>query len=385
MRQFIATAMLGIGLGFGLAPGLQAQTLKIGITLSTTGPAAALGIPERNAVAVMPTSLGGLKIDYIVLDDGGDPTRSVANARKLITEDKVDVLVGSSVTPASLPLVDVAGESKTPLVATVPTARMTAPMDDKRKWVFKVVQPDALMAEAVTRHMVHGKVKTLGFIGFNDAYGENWHSELEKIAPTGGIKIVAKESFARADTAVMGQVLKLLAANPDAVLIAASGTGAALPQKSLRERGYKGQIYQTHAIATRDFIKIGGADVEGTIFPTGPLLVAGQLPDSNPIKAKAVDFIKRYEDSAKIPFATFAGYLHDAVMVILDATPRAAKKAAPGSPAFRAALRDEIENVTELVGVHGVITMSPEDHAGSLDERARVLVRIEKGDWRLVK
>ena len=362
---------------------VQAQ-IRVGVTISTTGPAASLGVPQRNSIALMPTEIGGQKVEYIVLDDAADSTKAVANARKLIDENNVDVLVGSSTTPASLAMIDVAAEKKVAMVSLAASARLIQPMDAQRRWVFKTPQNDSLMADAIAGHMASAGVKTVGFIGFNDAYGDGWLAEATRAFAANNIQLVATEKFARADTSVTGQVLKLVAAKPDAVLIAGAGTPAALPQKTLRERNYTGRYYQTHGIANADFLRVGGRDVEDTVLPAGPILVASQLPDSNPIKAVAGDYVRRYEAAHGVgSVATFGAHAIDAGIMLQAAIPVALKSAKPGTPEFRAALRDAIEANKDLVLTHGVSTMTPQDHNG-FDQRARVMVTIEGGAWKML-
>ena len=363
--------------------GAMAQ-IKVGVTISTTGPAASLGEPQRKSIALLPTEIGGQKIEWIVLDDGADSTRAVANARKLIDENAVDALIGSSTTPASMAMVDVAGEKKVPMITLAASSRLIAPMDAPRHWVFKTPQNDSLMADAVADHMARNGVKTVGFIGFNDAYGDGWLTEAQRAFKAKGIEIVATEKYARADTSVTGQVLKLVAAKPDAVLIAGAGTPAALPQKTLHERGYAGKYYQTHGIANADFLRVGGKDVEGTILPAGPMLVAAQLPDSNPIKAVALEYVKRYEAANGAgSVATFGAHAYDAAILLENAIPVALKTARPGTPEFRSALRDALEGEKGVVLDHGIATMTATDHNG-FDERARVMVTIQNGVWKLL-
>lgn len=356
--------------------------VKVGVTLSTTGPAASLGIPERNTVALLPTEIGGQKVEYIVLDDATDTTQAVKNTRKLITEDKVDVVIGTSVTPGSLAMVDVAAESKVPMISVAASARIVDPMDDKRKWVFKTPQNDALMATALADAMKKKGYKKLGFIGFADAYGDGWLAVMKDAAQKQGIDIVAIEKYSRNDTSVTGQVLKLVGAKPDAILIAGAGTPAALPQKELMARGYKGQIFQTHGAANNDFLRVCGKDCEGTLLPAGPMLVASQMPDSNPVKASASEYVKKYETANGAgSISTFGGHFWDAGQLVVAAVPVALKTGAkPGTPEFRSALRDAIENIKNLPVSHGVFNMSPTDHAG-FDDRARVIVKIENGKW----
>jgi branched-chain amino acid transport system substrate-binding protein len=264
--------------------GFAAQAdINVGVTLSATGPAASLGIPEKNTMALLPTTMAGQKINYFILDDASDTTTAVKNARKLLGENKVDVIVGSTTTPNSLAMIDVAAEFETPMISMASSARIVEPMDAKRRWVFKDAQSDTHMATAIVEHMSNAGIRKIAFIGFADAYGEGWWNEVSSLAEVRRIQIVANERFNRNDTTVTGQILKILTAKPDAVMIAGAGTPAAMPQKSLREKGYKGPIYQTHGVANSDFLRVGGKDVEGTLLPAGPVLVAGQLPDSNPV------------------------------------------------------------------------------------------------------
>jgi branched-chain amino acid transport system substrate-binding protein len=357
--------------------------INVGVTVSATGPAASLGIPEKNTFALMPTNIGGQKINYIILDDASDTTTAVKNTRKLISENKVDVIVGSTVTPNSLAMIDVVAEGETPLISMAASARIVDPANPKVKWVFKTPQNDIQMSTAIVEHMLNNKVQTVAFIGFSDAYGEGWFQEFSKIAEARKLKIVANERYNRADTSVTGQVLKIMSAKPDAVLVAGSGTPAALPQKTLKEKGYKGAYYQTHGVANMDFLRVCGKDCEGTFLPAGPVLVAGQLPDGNPIKKVALDYTAKYEAAhGKGTTSTFGAHAWDAGILLQNAIPLALKKAQPGSKEFRAALRDALEGLKNVTVSHGVVNMSPQDHLG-FDQRARVMVKIEGGAWKL--
>ncbi|EKS69214.1 extracellular ligand-binding receptor [Burkholderia sp. SJ98] len=357
--------------------------VKIGVTVSATGPAASLGIPEKNTVSLLPKEVAGQKVEYIVLDDATDSTQAVKNARKLTSEDHVDALVGSTVVPNSLAMTDIAAETHTPMISMAAAASIVEPMDAKKAWVFKTPQNDILMATAIAQHMSNHGVKTVAFIGFSDAYGESWFKEFSKAADLAKLKIVANERFARNDASVTGQVLKTMSQNADAVLIAGAGTPAALPQKTLKERGYKGKIYQTHGVANNDFLRVCGKDCEGTFLPAGPLLVAEQLPDSNPVKQAALTYKKAYEGAYGAgSVSTFGGHAWDAGLILQRAIPIALKKGQPGTPAFREALRAAIEETKNLPASHGIFNMSPNDHSG-LDQRARVMVEIVGGKWKL--
>jgi branched-chain amino acid transport system substrate-binding protein len=375
-------AKLVVAIGLAAAASLVQADINVGVTVSATGPAASLGIPEKNTIALMPQTIGGQKVNYIVLDDASDTTTAVANTRKLITESKVDIVLGSTTTPNSLAMIDVAAESQTPMISMAASSTIVEPVDAKKRWIFKTPQNDIMMSLAIATHMQQRGIKTVGFIGFNDAYGEGWFREFSKVAPVKGLTIIASERYSRTDTSVTGQVLKLVTAKPDAILIAASGTPAALPQRTLKERGYAGQYYQTHGVANNDFLRVGGKDVEGTYLPAGPVLVAAQLPPNFPVRASALDYIAKYEAAhGKGSVSTFGAHAWDAGLLMSSAATVALKTAQPGTPAFRAALRDALEKINELRGAHGVFTMSASDHLG-LDQRARVMVKIENGTWK---
>jgi branched-chain amino acid transport system substrate-binding protein len=369
----------------GIAASAAAQDIKVGVTLSATGPAASLGIPERNTFPLLPQTIGGKKIQYIVLDDASDTTTAVRNTRKLVTEDKVDVIVGSTITPNSLAMIDVAAESETPMISMAASSRIVDPVDAKRRWVFKTPQNDQQMALVIVGHMLNQGIKTVGFIGFADAYGEGWWNEFSKIAEARGLKVVANERYQRADTSVTGQVLKLVAAKPDAILIAGSGTPAALPQKTLKERGYAGKIYQTHGVANNDFLRVCGKDCEGTFLPAGPVLVVAQLPNDHPVKKSAMAYVTAYEAAqGKGTVSTFGAHAWDVGVLLQAAIPVALMKAQPGTKEFRAALREALEGVKNAPGAHGIFNMSTNDHLG-LDQRAAVMVQINNGAWVLQK
>lgn len=367
-----------------LASGLAQADLKIGVIASSTGPTAIVGIPQKNTAALLPTEIAGLKVEYIVLDDASDPTHAVTGVKKLISEHKVDALIGPTTTPAALAMLDFVAESKTPLLTTVGSSAVITPLDDKKKWVFKTTQNDDLIAEAVLAHMTASGVRSVGFVGFNDPYGENWYKVFSAMAEKAGLQLVANERYSRTDQSVTGQVLKLIAAKPDAVFIAATGGPAVLPQAGLLDKGYKGKVYQTHGVATNDFIRLGGKAVEGTLMAGGPMLVADDLAPGNPIKPVALGYIKAYE--AKFgagSTSTFGANTWDAGLLLQKAIPEALKKAKAGTPEFRIALRDALERSREVVGAQGIFNMSAQNHNG-MDQRARVMMTVKAGKWTVV-
>jgi branched-chain amino acid transport system substrate-binding protein len=366
-----------------LVAATSAAQVKIGLLVSATGPTSAIGIPQQNTGTLLPTRIGDTTVEYIQLEDGGDTTRAVQNAKKLLQEQNIDALIGPSTTPNALAILDLIAEAKVPLMATVGTSSVVEPMDAKRRWVFKTTQNDDLIAAALVKHMVKSGVKTIGFIGFKDPYGENWYRVFTPLAEKAGIKVVATEYYQRADPSVTGQALRLIAAKPDAVLVAGVGGPGVLPQVTLRDDGYKGTIYQTHGVATDDFIRLGKEKVEGTVLAAGPMLVIDEIPDANPIKNVAQDYIGAYERKFGQKPATFGANTWDAGLVLQRAIPVALKAGKPGTEAFRVALRDAIEQEREIVGCQGVFNMSPGNHNG-MDERARVLVTVKDGKFRLL-
>ncbi len=383
MKKFALRALCTIPM-MALASAVWAQqTVTVGVSVSSTGPAASLGIPEKNTAEIAPTKLeGGVEVKYVVLDDATDTANAVRNMRKLISENKIDVMVGSTVTAASLGLVDVAAETKVPLISLNGNAVVVFPQEGAKKWAFKTAQNDSLMAQALKTSMQKAGVKTLGVIGFADAYGQGWLKEMTAALEGTDIKIVASESYARTDTSVTGQVMKLVAAKPDAVLVATAGTPGALPQRELKQRGFKGQIYHTHGSANNDFLRVCGKACEEVILPVGPVVVAAQLEDGHPLKTTGLAYTKLYEEKfGANTVNAFGGHMWDASVLINATIPKVlATGVKPGTEEFRVAFRDALENAKDVVGVHGVFNMAADNHAG-LDDRARVMVKVEDGKW----
>ncbi|HOB95026.1 MAG TPA: ABC transporter substrate-binding protein [Aquabacterium sp.] len=353
--------------------------VTIGISLPLTGPASGLGIPMANFFKLWPATIAGEKVNLIVLDDATDPTKGVQNAKRFVTEDKVDLIIGSAATPVAGPMADVAAESGTVQLAASPVGLPPG----KDGWTFRLPQGNDVMAHAMVGLMKKQGVKTIGFLGYTDAYGELWLKAITAEAEKNGMKIVATERFARADTSVTAQALKLTSANPDAMLVVASGSGAAMPHKAIVERGYKGKIYQTHAAATMDLMRVGGKDVEGSFVVSGPAMVGDILPDTHPSKKLAKDFVTRYEKAYGHNSANqFAGHAYDAQIVLEKVLPVALKKAKPGTKEFRVALKDAIETMGPTPFAHGVMSWTKDNHWGYTMETGVMLV-VKNGDWAL--
>jgi len=377
-----ATIRLVLALAAACAAAAAQADITIGVSIPLTGPTSALGIPSKAGIALWPTSIAGEKLNVIVLDDATDPTVAVKNARRFITEDKVDLIVGSAATPLAAAMSDVAAEGQT-------VQLMLSPVNlppGKGAWSFRMPQSTAVMAIPIVEHWKKTGVKTYGFLGYSDAYGEAWLADIQPLAEKAGIKLIATERFARPDTSVTGQALKLVSANPDAILIVASGSGAAMPHKGLVERGYpKAKLYQTHGAATMDLIRVGGADVEGSYVSSGPAVVAEKLPAGNASKALGMKYKEEFEKAnGKGSANQFGAHAFDVVLVLNKAVPMALAKAKPGTPQFRAALKEAFETMGRTPVSQGVLNWTATDHFGYTPETG-VLLRVKGGDWEVVQ
>lgn len=379
IQATVYAALLAVGLTcFGYARTASAE-ITIGVSITTTGPASALGIPLRDTIALLPKSIDGEPVRFFVFNDGNFPAVAAKDARRMV-EAKADVLIGGNTVPSVLAIAGIAAESKTPQIGLAPVP----PKPEHLPWVFPLPQPVAIMAAPLFEHMKQAGVATLGFIGFSDGYGEAWLAHSKRLAEANGIKVSIVERFDRTDRSVLHQARRLLAANPDAILVAASGTLGALPMQILRQRGYKGRFYQTHGVASNEFLRAAGAAGEGLVMPAGPVLVPEQLPVSHPSREVGSKYQKLYESKYGTEARNmFGGHAYDAWLLIERAAKIALKQAQPGTPQFRQALRDALESTREFPITHGVVTMSPTNHTG-LDARSSVLVTIERGRWVLI-
>ena len=359
-----------------------AADLKIGLSVSLSGPNASLGVPfakgMQAAIAHQP-EIAGRKVQLFVLDNASDATAAARNARKFVDEEKVDVLMGTSGVPASIAMAQVGRESKTPMIGTSPLLLKPA----EAEWTVTVAQPTQLMVDAVVARMRRDGVKTVGYIGNSDAWGDLVYDALMKGTQAAGIKVLTDERYARADASVTGQVLRIISARPDAVMTGGAGTPGALPYLALAQRGFKGPIYGQHGLINSDFVRVAGTAAQGSQMPTGPIIVAEQLPDDHPTKRLGLAFRRVFQKVHSEPTTdAFSAYSFDAYQVFADAAARALTKSEAGTPAFREALRDAIFSTREVVGVHGVYNFNPGALTG-VDQRARVIVELDKGQWKL--
>jgi len=377
-KVLVTAVMLASSAGSALAQ------VKVGVIASSTGPVSVVGLQQKNTVALLPKKIGDYTVDYIYIDDNSDPTQSTKNVQKFLIEDKVDAIIGPSGSPNAVAVLPFIADAKTPMLAPVGSTAVVLPMDEKKKWVFKTTQNDNLVMDALVAHMKKNGVKTVAYIGTNDPLGANFGKAFKATIDREGIKLVAEETFNRADTSVTGQSLNILSASPDAVLVGAAGATTVLPEVTLVDQGYKGKMYQTHGAATPEFLKLGGKKVEGTVLAASPMLVQSEIGDDVPSKASGQAYIDAYTKMYDVAPGTFGANVWDAGLLLARTVPLAAAKAKPGTPEFRAALRDELEGVKELIGAQGVYNMTPQDHSG-FDARSIVTIMVKDGHWSLLK
>jgi branched-chain amino acid transport system substrate-binding protein len=370
----IASTLVGLG-----ATAASAQ-IKIGAIISITGPTAALGVGYKSAFATFPAEIDGKSVTYIIRDDAADASQAVTIAQRMIEEDHVDAIIGPTLTSSDYAVQPIANAAKVPMIATAPIDYDPV----KNPYTFSAVQPVSLMINAVVADMAKRGVKTVAYIGYSDGFGDQVYDATKAGADKAGIEVVANERYARTDTSAESQVLKAMTKKPDAVMIGGSGTPGALPDMALHRRGYKGLIYGNHGMVSPAFLRVGGAAVEGTIAVTGPVVVYDQLPENNLSRGPSATFMKALiEKVGPDAVSPFAGYSEDAFLLVQGAVPTALKAGAPGTEAFRVALRDSLEKTHDLVGTHGVYSMSTTNHNG-MDDRARVLVQAVDGKWKLI-
>ncbi|RZN10009.1 branched-chain amino acid ABC transporter substrate-binding protein [Bradyrhizobium genosp. SA-3] len=381
MKSLLGSALLLLT----IPQGARADIL-VGFVTGLSGPVSSIGIPNAKGIAAGETYVGeiaGEKVRLIQLDDASDATASARNARKLVEQEKVDILMGTSGAPQTLAMATAAIEMKVPMIAVSPIA--SVPAGEGGPWVVQTPQPMPLLVQGIVDHMKARGLKTVAFIGFSDALGDLLYDSLSQSAKAADIKVIANERYARSDSSVTAQVLRALAARPDAIMLGGTGTPGALPAIALSERGYKGPLYGNNGMISADFLRLAGKTANGIICPTGPVIAAEQLPSNNPIQKVALAYRAAYEKAnGEQPTDGFSSYSFDGWVVFVDAAKRAlATGAKPGSPEFRNALRQALFTTKEVVGTQAIYNFTPADRHG-VDARSRVLVQIEDGKYKLL-
>ena len=365
-------------------PGTAAaqDVYKIGAIFSITGPGSSLGIPERDTAAMLETEInakGGIKgpdgkarpVKIVIYDDASDETKAVLAAKKLIDEDKVVAIVGTTLSGTSLAILDTVQKAEVPLVSCAAAAKIVEPAAE-RKWVFKTPQSDALIVGALVDHLKAKGLTKVGWLNVDYAFGQLGWLAFEKAAQKAGLTIVANEKFGQKDVDITAQLTRVKVANPQAVIIWSIPPSASIATKNFADLGLKMPLFQSHGVGNKRYIDLAGPGANGVVFPAGKLLVAEHLTDQDPQKPVLLAYAKDFE--AKFgPRNTFGGHAWDAVKLVAAAIEKAG--------ADRARVRAALEQTKNFVGITGVFDFSPTDHNG-LDRRAVTMIQIVDGQWR---
>lgn len=368
--------------GLLLAGTAHAQEITVGFVTSLSGPASSIGLNYEkgmNAAYAYKADVGGVKIKLIKLDDGSDPSQATKNARKLVEQDKVDVMIGTSSAPGTNAMMTVANELKVPFFAVSPV-NVPIPADG-HPWGVSMVQTPQLMVKVIADRMKRDGIKSVGFIGFSDSWGDLVYNGAKAAEANGGPKVLTNERYSRTDTSVTAQALKVVAASPEGFLNGGSATQAALPLLELRKLGFKGPFFGTPSLLNRDFVRIGAKAAEGTQVSAGPVVVTSQLPNDHFAKKIGTAF---HDSFKKVNGGEaddgFSGYAFDGWVVFLEAAKVALTKAKPGTQEFRQALMDAIYSNKDVAGVHAIYNFTPKSYFG-VDERSLVVVKLTDGKW----
>jgi branched-chain amino acid transport system substrate-binding protein len=374
---FVLAALLAV-------PGTAAaqDVYKIGAIFSITGPGSSLGIPERDTAAMLETEInarGGIKgpdgkarpVKIVIYDDASDETKAVLAAKKLIDEDKVIAIVGTTLSGTSLAILDTVQKAEVPLVSCAAAAKIVEPAAE-RKWVFKTPQSDALIVGALVDHLKAKGLTRVGWLNVDYAFGQLGWLAFEKAAQKAGLTIVANEKFGQKDVDITAQLTRVKVANPQAVIVWSIPPSASIATKNFADLGLKMPLFQSHGVGNKRYIDLAGPGANGVVFPAGKLLVAEHLADQDPQKPVLLAYAKDFE--AKFgPRNTFGGHAWDAVKLVAAAIEKAG--------ADRARVRAALEQTKNFVGITGVFDFSPTDHNG-LDLRAVTMIQIMDGQWR---
>jgi len=355
-----------------------APPVKIGALFSVTGPASPLGEPERNTAVMMVDEINkaggikGSKLELIVYDTQGDATKAVQAVNKLIKDDKVVAIIGPSTTGDSMAIIPVVEKSKIPLVSCAAGIKITDPV---KKWVFKTAQNDVLAVMRIYKNLQKQKISRVAILTVSDGFGSSGREQLKLQAKEFDISIISDETYGPKDTDMTVQLAKIRNSAAQAIICWGTNPGPALVARNARQLGIKLPLYMSHGVSSKKFIDLAGEAAEGIMLPSGKVIVADQLPNSDPQKKTLLNYVNKYRANYKVEGDHFGGHAYDAIMLIKNAMEKGGF-----SPA---AIRDQLERTKKFAGIGGTFSFSAQDHAG-LTSDAFVLVKVEKGDWKLI-
>lgn len=381
MRKFLllAGASFALALGAGAA-GAAEPPIKIGAFLSATGAAAFLGDPELKTLEMYVEEINksggviGRKLELVAYDDGGDAEKARTFAKRLIEQDQVDVIVGGTTTGTTMAVVPLVEQARVPLVSLAGAVVIIEPV---KKWVFKTPHTDRMACEKIFTDMKARGFTKIGMISGSGGFDKSMRQECLGVAKNFGITIAADETYGASDTDMTAQLTKIRNAQVQAVVNPGFGQGPAIVTKNYRQLGMTMPLYQSHGVASKQFIELAGAAAEGVRLPAAALLVAELLPDSDKQKPVVVGYKKAYEARYKTEVSTFGGHAYDGLFIVVDALKRA-------KTTDKEKLRTAIEETKGYIGTAGVVNMSAKDHMG-LDLTAFRMLEIKNGDWTLVQ
>lgn len=368
-----------------LGPAAAQEPYRVGAIFSITGPGSSLGIPERDTALMLEAEInarGGVRgpdgrrhpLKLVIYDDASDETRAVLAAKKLIDEDRVAAIVGTTLSGTSLAILDTVQKAEVPLVSCAAAIKIVEPAAE-RKWVFKTPQSDHLIVGVLVDYLKAQGVTRVGWLNVDYAFGQLGWVEFEKAAQKAGLTIVANEKFGQKDVDMTAQLTRVKTAAPQAVIVWSIPPSASLVTKNYADLGLQAPLLQSHGVGNKKYIELAGGAANGVRFPAGKLLVAEQLADNDPQKAVLLAYARDFE-ARYGPRNTFGGHAWDAVQLVV----KALEKAGPD----RAGVRAAIETTRGFVGITGVFDFSPADHNG-LDRRAAMMIQIVDGQWKLAR
>lgn len=356
-----------------------AEPVKIGALFSVSGPASFLGEPERNTAEMVVAQINkaggikGRKLELIVYDTQGDATKAVQGVNKLIKDDKVVAIIGPSTTGDSMAVIPVIEKAEIPLISCAAGIKITDPV---KKWVFKTAQNDVLAVMKIYKYLQKQKISKIAILTVSDGFGSSGREQLKLQSKEFGMQIISDETYGPKDDDMTVQLTKVRDSEAQAIICWGTNPGPAKVARNVKQLGIKLPLFMSHGVSSKKFIELAGEGAEGIILPSGKVIVADQLPKSDPQKKALMNYVNEYQKNYKVEGDHFGGHAFDAIMLLKGAMERGGF-----TPA---AIRDQLEKTKKFAGIGGTFTYSPQDHAG-LTVDAFVLVKIEKGDWKLIK